>query len=125
MRDDPSGDVEVTFTVDTRYDQGGPGKGPFYKAGETHSFREDIAERWIRRGRAVRPADYIEPVVEAEAQVEEAPEGTATDEAKGSGPKTDEQPEPEVAAAKPAPAAKPATAAKPKTVTRAKTKPKS
>lgn len=49
-----SNETEITFTQTVQYETGGPGKGPIYNAGESHCFREDIAERWIRRNVAFR-----------------------------------------------------------------------
>lgn len=45
--------MRIKFTKDAIYETEGYRKGPTYKAGETHDFSEDFAQRWIRRGVAV------------------------------------------------------------------------
>jgi len=73
MADDLSGDFAITFTETVQYEVGGPGKGPIYEAGETHSFRDDIARRWLRRNVAVvsqRAAPKAPTPIEMEGKVD-------------------------------------------------------
>jgi hypothetical protein len=43
----------VKFTEDFLYETSGRNAGPEYKAGQVESFREDVADRFVRRGVAV------------------------------------------------------------------------
>lgn len=44
---------KIEFTKDTLYETEGRGKGPTFKAGAHEDLRDDIAERFVRRGVAV------------------------------------------------------------------------
>jgi hypothetical protein len=41
--------MQIKFTKNVRYETEGRNKGPVFEAGEVHDFREDIAQRWLRR----------------------------------------------------------------------------
>lgn len=42
--------MRVKFTADYQYETDGRNAGPEFKAGDIKEFRDDIAERFIRRG---------------------------------------------------------------------------
>lgn len=42
--------MRVKFTADYQYETEGRNAGPKFKAGDVKEFRDDIAERFIRRG---------------------------------------------------------------------------
>lgn len=42
--------MKVKFNRDVTYETEGPGKGPSFKKDQVHDFRDDIAQRWVRRG---------------------------------------------------------------------------
>lgn len=64
--------MRITFTETVIYETEGPGKGPTYKSGETHDFREDIAHRWLRRDVAVLAKPEAAPVSAPETMAEAA-----------------------------------------------------
>jgi hypothetical protein len=45
--------MRITFTEDSVYETEGYNKGKKFKAGSTHDLRDDLAQRWLRRGVAV------------------------------------------------------------------------
>ena len=55
--------MRIRFLRREVYETEAPNKGPGYEAGEVHDLRQDLAERWLRRGSAVLAPD--EPVPES------------------------------------------------------------
>lgn len=45
--------MRITFTEDAVYETDGYNKGKKFKKGSTHDLRDDLAQRWLRRGVAV------------------------------------------------------------------------
>jgi hypothetical protein len=65
--------VRIRFLTRTVYDTNGPGLGPVYAAGEVAEVTLDVAERWLRRGKAEVVVDEPAPAPEPPAPpVEEA-----------------------------------------------------
>lgn len=44
--------MRIRFLATVRYETEGPGKGPVYEAGSEHELRDDLAMRWVNRGKA-------------------------------------------------------------------------
>lgn len=44
--------MRIRFLATVQYETEGPRKGPTYQEGSEHDFRDDIAMRWVNRGKA-------------------------------------------------------------------------
>jgi hypothetical protein len=79
--------MRITFTEDSVYETEGYNKGKKFKAGSTHDLRDDLAQRWLRRGVAVEAKGKGAPKPKAEAKPKPAPKPRSR-----SKPKTDASP---------------------------------
>lgn len=81
-----AGRVKVRFVRTVTYEKDGPHQGPVYSAGSEHEFDAAFADRWIRRGAAVRvetpaakPAPTSEPAKPAQAEASAKDDSPAED----------------------------------------------
>lgn len=77
--------VQVKFTERYQYETEGRNQGPTFDVGQVETFREDIAERFIRRGVAVRHDGRTAPAAakSVEAPPSDAARPAKSDAAKG------------------------------------------
>lgn len=59
--------MRVRFLATVIYETEGPGKGPTFEKDSIHDLREDIARRWLTRGKAELVADE-QPVAESDSK---------------------------------------------------------
>lgn len=77
--------VQVKFTERYQYETEGRNQGPTYDVGHVETFRADIAERFIRRGVAVRHDGRAAPAAKTAdtAPKDAAPAAAKPETAKG------------------------------------------
>lgn len=78
--------MRVKFLEDHQYETEGRNAGPTFKEGEVKDFRDDIAERFIRRGVAVEAGGAAKPgPAAAQKPAQEPPPKQAADPKKDEG----------------------------------------